>query len=673
MRIQHVKIRSFRAIKEFDGEFGNITSFIGYNGSGKSSIIRAINWFFEGHPLNEYDYFKDSSGKPSDEISVEIKFNSLNESEKSQFKKYVKDDSMIIMRSQKWREVKSKLLGSPNVIPAIEDIRNTSGIRNQRKALKDLLEKGGISASTEDEQIINSIEAPKAEFDDLLIRLEMHPGNSSKYETRDLEEATNFQGFSGGSEMRDAVGFIFLPAGNDIADQFDASIKGSALEVLSGSLIKSALSESLQKWQEENNDILNQLQELVHSAASTGLKEKTESVNHYLQSYLPNMKLKLDAGLDSWTPKVSPNARATLEYGNNNFPIENQGHGVQRATLLALLQGIADIRSDLSDDDSPQLTICIEEPEVYQHPQQARSISRSFKIAAGDLSNNIQFIYATHSPYFIDPETLETTYRISQSTNGARIFKGEKKGILSTKSDEMYKYFEKSLIEGLFAKACLVVEGDTDSLVFKNMPVTSGCFDYLESYGISVIEAGSSNSLLTIASLLISYGVPTYIIHDGDSDPKICFERSKIKNEILEYEKNNTPLSYHDKLNLDSVKQVLASWKKSVTEFVESCHEYCSPISGDPLSTNLDNFSWGTGMAVGKYVCILKHDLESELEKWGSFMQAVKNNPDLDTNLRKNKKAGLYLSCLREADEFDKPRSFHAILSAVCSIAKTEN
>lgn len=147
MRIQHVKIRNFRAVKEFDGEFGNITSFIGYNGSGKSSIIRAINWFFEGHPLNEYDYFKDSSGKPSDEISVEIKFNSLNESEKSQFKKYVKDDSMIIMRSQKWREVKSKLLGSPNVIPAIEDIRNTSGIRNQRKALKDLLEKGGISAS----------------------------------------------------------------------------------------------------------------------------------------------------------------------------------------------------------------------------------------------------------------------------------------------------------------------------------------------------------------------------------------------------------------------------------------------------------------------------------------------------------------------------------------------
>lgn len=28
MRIQHVKIRNFRAVKEFDGEFGNITSLL---------------------------------------------------------------------------------------------------------------------------------------------------------------------------------------------------------------------------------------------------------------------------------------------------------------------------------------------------------------------------------------------------------------------------------------------------------------------------------------------------------------------------------------------------------------------------------------------------------------------------------------------------------------------
>ena len=385
------------------------------------------------------------------------------------------------------------------------------------------------------------------------------------------------------------------------------------------------------------------------------------------------MKLKLDAGLDDWKPKVSPNAIATLEYGNNNFPIENQGHGVQRATLLALLQGIADIRSDLPDDTSPQLTICVEEPEVYQHPQQARSISRSFKIAAGNPTNNIQFIYATHSPYFINPEALETTYRISQSSNGARIFKGEKAGVLSTKHDEMYKYFEKPLVEGLFAKACLVVEGDTDSLIFKNIPLTPGCDDYLESYGISVIDAGSSDSLLTIASLLSSYGIPTYIVRDGDSDPNICFERDKIKKEISEHEKGNTPLSYDEKLSLESVKKVRASWKKSVTKFVESCNEYYSPFSNDPLSTGLNDFSWGNGMVVGKYVCILKHDLESELEKWGSFMQEVQNNPSLNIDLRKNKKAGLYLSCLHQASDNDVPDSFHAILSAVCKIAKEEN
>lgn len=156
MRIQHVKIRNFRAVKEFDGEFGNITSFIGYNGSGKSSIIRAINWFFEGHPLNEYDYFKDSSGKQSNEISVEIKFISLTESEKLKFKKYVKDDSMTIMRSQNLGEAKSKLFGSPNIIPEIENIRAISGLPKQRNELHELLKNGEILASNEDTQIINN-------------------------------------------------------------------------------------------------------------------------------------------------------------------------------------------------------------------------------------------------------------------------------------------------------------------------------------------------------------------------------------------------------------------------------------------------------------------------------------------------------------------------------------
>ena len=383
MRIQHVKIRNFRAVKEFDGEFGNITSFIGYNGSGKSSIIRAINWFFEGHPLSEYDYFKDSSGKQSNEISVEIKFTYLNESEKSQFKQYVKDDSMTIRRSQNFEEGKSKLFGSPNIIPAIEDIRNTSGISKQRNALKKLLEEGGIFASAEDERIIKNMKAVKAEFDDLLIRVETHPKNLSKYETRELEEATNFQGFSGGSEIRDAVGFIFLPAGGDVTEEFESNNRGSAMNILIGTLLKDTLANSIESWQKDHAEVLQELEDKIKIDSKEEIGRKEELINSRLSMFLPGVKFKLDPSLDDWRPKPAALAHPTISNGGQEFPIENQGHGVQRATLLALLQAIADDRArDNESIDSSSLVICIEEPEVYQHPQQSRAIAKSFREAA---------------------------------------------------------------------------------------------------------------------------------------------------------------------------------------------------------------------------------------------------------------------------------------------------
>lgn len=110
MRIQHVKIRNFRAVKEFDGEFGNITSFIGYNGSGKSSVIRAINWFFEGYDLKEDDFFINPSGERSAEVSVEIKFSDIDEQAKSEFKKYINTEVNTKYRYGKKIEIKEDFL-----------------------------------------------------------------------------------------------------------------------------------------------------------------------------------------------------------------------------------------------------------------------------------------------------------------------------------------------------------------------------------------------------------------------------------------------------------------------------------------------------------------------------------------------------------------------------------
>lgn len=668
MRIQHVKIRNFRAVKEFDGDFGNITSFIGYNGSGKSSIIRAINWFFEGHRLNETDYFKNFSGEQNDEISVEIKFISLNESEKSQFKKYVKNDSMTIMRSQNIGEEKSKLFGSPNIIPEIEKIRSISGIKEQRDELKKLFENEEIFASSEDAQIINNKKATRAEFDDLLIRLEMYTGNSSKYETRKLEEATNFQGFSGGSEIRDAVGFIFLPAGEDVTEEFESNNRGSAMNILIGTLLKDTLAKSIESWQKDHAEVLQELEDKIKIDSKEEIGRKEELINSRLSMFLPGVKFKLDPSLDDWRPKPAALAHPTISNGGQEFPIENQGHGVQRATLLALLQAIADDRArDNESIDSSSLVICIEEPEVYQHPQQSRAIAKSFREAAQKGGANVQFIYATHSQHFVDFDNLKSTYRVVGSGKGTSVYqasnhiiphiseedkmamskkklKQKSKGFNLSNDSAILKYSRKAIIEGLFARSCLIVEGDTDQFIFENIPVDANGRT-LESYGVSVINANGCENLWKVAYIFHTFGIPTYLLHDGDSNSKRAGDK----------------------------KETLESWKSNVNKFISIGRKEgnISPVTKEPMSEEFDNVNWEKDRdsgCFGKYMGLLRDDLEAELENWSSFMQEASHIGIND--LRSCKEAGKYLRALNGAEFSDIPSSLLEISQKVRNICQ---
>ncbi|HAT2412214.1 TPA: ATP-binding protein, partial [Citrobacter freundii] len=59
MKIQSVRIKNFRALKDVTIPFDSVTTFIGPNGAGKSTVLRALDWFFNGKPgsLTEKDCF----------------------------------------------------------------------------------------------------------------------------------------------------------------------------------------------------------------------------------------------------------------------------------------------------------------------------------------------------------------------------------------------------------------------------------------------------------------------------------------------------------------------------------------------------------------------------------------------------------------------------------------
>jgi predicted ATP-dependent endonuclease of OLD family len=55
MRVARVRIRNFRCLEELDLNVDDITVLVGANGTGKSSVLHALGWFFEGGHLDLED------------------------------------------------------------------------------------------------------------------------------------------------------------------------------------------------------------------------------------------------------------------------------------------------------------------------------------------------------------------------------------------------------------------------------------------------------------------------------------------------------------------------------------------------------------------------------------------------------------------------------------------
>lgn len=677
MKISHIQIDNFRAISHLDEKIGPYTTFIGYNGGGKSSILHALRWFFEGFPLGRNDVFSENPGADALEdlptVKVSVTFNDITEHDRSNFGIYALGEEMTLSREGRV-DGESKLYGSPMRCADFDNIRKASSISTKRKAAADLVAENPLFADLG----IHKDDKPNAqELNALLDKWERDPQHLEHLRHTPREEATHFYGAVGTNKLKIYAGFVFIPAAPNLTGEFDSTGKDSALQLLLGDILKGVVGKSVEKWTEKHQTVLDQLEHDVRESAASSLTHRAEQVNHHLKNYLPGTQIAFEAELQDWTPKASPIAKSVLRRGNRELSIESEGHGVQRATLLALLQATADARIESSlpseinqgesNISSGSLIVCVEEPEVYQHPVQARMMARSFAQAA--QVGSVQFILATHSPYFLDPTELQNTLRVSSAPSGSIIQRADVQALPEAKyqNGELDKFFLETIVESLFSKAALVVEGDTDRAVLDVLP----CHEdgrTLKQVGISIAVAGGANTLVQMAKLIRSFGVPTYIVRDGDSDGGIAFgkaiEKSRDviqKNFDCEPDPDNDA---HKSIIEEKRASILASWENAVNNFVDDLRK-----SG--LGDGLEDFHWGQGEAIGKYAAILENDLETELHRWPSFMEGA-GGLNLSGDLRNSKKAGVLSRAAALASPADAPADLKRILQAVRELSEND-
>ncbi|MBU7037635.1 MAG: ATP-dependent endonuclease [Theionarchaea archaeon] len=573
MRIKDVHVQNFRCIKDQVLPCEQLTTLIGPNSSGKSSFLRALDMFYTSNAkYTEEDFYNKDA---SQEIRIKITFTDLTIEEMKNFQKYVESGDLTVEKVMSWPPGKTsqKYYGNHLQNPDFDSFRSAGGT-SLRAEYSRLHENGypdfpPYTNKDDAEGILQEWE-------------ESHPNKCVQ-----VRDDGQFFGFKevGRAHLERCTRFILVPAVRDASEDAMEG-RGAPLTEIMDVVVRSVLSQrnDLVELQETTRE---QYKRILDPDSLSELQRLQQDLSATLQVYIPNVGVQLE-----WeTVDVFdiPMPRANVRLIEDKYPssVERTGHGLQRAFIMTMLQYLALAQSRTSEDIEPSsgmlsLIIGIEEPELYQHPNRQRHLSKVLLRLVDEgirgVAKSTQIIYTTHSPLFVDMGRFGSVRRLCKLQGESDTSSMPKQTrVFHTTLDEVAKAIEKIdekpegtytgatleprlwtlmtpwMNEGFFADVAVLVEGEEDRAAILGMATAMG-YD-LESIGISVIPCMGKRNLDRPTVIFSKLGIPVYGIWDSD------------------YEGNNSkPEENHRLLRLfdQSCKE---DWPEKVTDHF-ACFKY---------------------------------------------------------------------------------------------------
>jgi energy-coupling factor transporter ATP-binding protein EcfA2 len=654
MKISHVTIQNYRSIENLDVDFDDYASFVGANGSGKSSVLYAVNWLINGGNLDPADVHScpadaDDAAKA---VSVTATFTDLNARDRERLEKYGRGETVTIRRSWSVGDAKPKVVGSAMQGPNFINVRSAGSVGDARSAYEALRV---IHTGLEEPGRLPS----KADLDALLNNWEDDPAHKTELVAIDDDDATNFFGFDGQNRLKQCIRLVLVPAASDIASEVAGTKRGSAINELIGVLMTNAGSTAREQWILDHATEIQELTDSMKLGVETATGLQATRINERLETLITGAAVSFVTDVPSWVPSPTPTVTTDVVLDGIVNDVSKQGHGIQRAVMIAMFQsltpdeGSAEQAHEIEDgeteaqaaerlrqtkEDLPALIICIEEPEIYQHPIRARSFARVLV----DLStkDKVQVLLATHSPYFVRPADFESLRRftlrngessVNQTTidaiAGAIGGPSKRSQVEKTVSQQL----PTSFAEGFFADAVVLVEGDTDKAVLEELAQKMG--RPFDTAGISILNMGGKGSLRIPAIMLQKLGIPTYIVADGDS--------------------------------LGAARKHPADAVAAATVHGSHKGDTDSLMVWLPVSTTATHgtlpYAFEDGSVVTENYAVWEDDIENELANWPSFVAAQSAN----SHQVRQKDMLAYRVDVVDSDVADVPASLLALVDAI--------
>jgi len=379
MKISKIRIENFRSYQgKITIDLNDLNVFVGKNDIGKSTVLEALDIFFNENKgvikIDKDDINKQSKGEGDTEIRISVIFNDLPESltidatnPTSLADEYLLTQDGCLEIVKKYPNAgKEKVFISayhptnPNcsglLLKKNGDLKKllTEDIECEDKTKNAEIRKAIWSHYKEDLQLDKvEIELAKEDAKNTWAQLKTYMPLYSLFQS-------DRKNSDGDSEIQDPMKLAvqeilkdekLMNSLNDVASEVEAKLK-------------QVVGKTLEKLNEMNPEIAESLTPVIPSAESLKWVDVFKSVSIT---------------------------------GDNDIPINKRGSGVKRLILLNFFRAEAERRKN--ESAAPSIIYAIEEPETSQHPNHQRKLIEAF--IGLSQADNTQILLTTHSPSIV--------------------------------------------------------------------------------------------------------------------------------------------------------------------------------------------------------------------------------------------------------------------------------
>jgi len=549
MFIKSLTIKNFRCFGKGTDEKGTtinfnngLTAFIGRNGSGKTTILEALNFLIGSDYLptriSEKD-FNSEAKEIKDEIVIE------GETEKPFFATL---------------DVRSSTNQLETIITPCNKIKLT--IKRREKPEKVL----------DDPFVINKYVLPiVGEIDEGIFEKDEKARKASRI-SQIKEGYTVFYKLKDGQERNAKVTSYQLtynpnrltkcPKSYYLSKDRDDDVSGNY------SLIAKILTDLHWKYKKkqtggentissEYDTLANSLRGVVDekSVLINGINEKVKAI------CCDDKNFQIDF-IDIDQPYKS--AFIAKKEGEKLLLPDNLGSGFNILIAYALFAYVA-------DQEKIPIVLIIDEPELHMHSDWQKKMYEVFT-----NQTDLQFVYSTQSENFI---SLKNWKQI-RSISNFQVFPKEDilqeqitatDGKNGTRANYLDDYAKKNLhistilrenLELFFAKKCVLVEGPSEKYGLPRLLELSGC--NIENFSVSIIPAWGKTKIKNYQMICKVFGIDYFTIYDNDKmkDDEPTNENMAIENNAENGKKTKFSTSFEKKLGVTKDKNFQKLVKK---------------------------------------------------------------------------------------------------------------